>query len=330
MSKNVSIEFKEVPRFKAGSEEALEYLDEEGFVVFANVLDSIQTDKALSLMWDYLEELGTGIDRNDKDTWSDKYWPTAVHGGILPSYGVGHSKMQWYVRDIDDVKTCFASIWDTDDLLTSFDGITIWRPWTYQEEWKTNLGSDWLHIDQHPIGRPGKHCFQGVLNLMEVTRYTGGNVMIPKSHKRFELIPEHYEERLSRIHPSIDHFRFPKDDPLLSDTQPIVALMEPGDLMIWDSRTIHCSSHGIERPPNSDDLLRVGSLICMMPKSKSNTKVIEQRKEAVVNRTSTTNWSDRFINADEFPQILAVEDRQKYQWPAVPELNEKQRKLVGW
>ena len=330
MSKNVSIEFKEVPRFKAGSEEALEYLDEEGFVVFANVLDSIQTDKALSLMWDYLEELGTGIDRNDKDTWSDKYWPTAVHGGILPSYGVGHSKMQWYIRDVDEVKTCFASIWDTDDLLTSFDGITIWRPWTYQEEWKTNLGSDWLHIDQHPIGRPGKHCFQGVLNLMEVTRYTGGNVMIPKSHKRFELIPEHYEERLSRIHPSIDHFRFPKDDPLLSDTQPIVALMEPGDLMIWDSRTIHCSSHGIERPPNSDDLLRVGSLICMMPKSKSNTKVIEQRKEAVVNRTSTTNWSDRFINADEFPQILAVEDRQKYQWPAVPELNEKQRKLVGW
>ena len=69
MSKNVSIEFKEVPRFKAGSEEALEYLDEEGFVVFANVLDSIQTGKALSLMWDYLEELGTGIDRNNKETW---------------------------------------------------------------------------------------------------------------------------------------------------------------------------------------------------------------------------------------------------------------------
>ena len=33
------------------------------------------------------------------------------------------------------------------------------------EEWKTNLGTDWLHIDQHPLGRPGKHCFQGVLNF---------------------------------------------------------------------------------------------------------------------------------------------------------------------
>ena len=330
MAQNISIEFKKVPRFQAGSKDALDYLEEEGFVVFASVLDSHQTDHALDLLWDYLEELGTGIDRKNKDTWSDDRWPTAVHGGILPSYGVGHSKMQWYVRDIDDVKACFASIWDTEELLTSFDGITIWRPWTYKEEWKTNLGSDWLHIDQHPLGRPGKHCFQGVLNLTKVTEFTGGNVMVPKSHKRFERIPEEYKERLSRIHPSIDHFRFPKDDPLLSDTRPIVALMEPGDLMIWDSRTIHCSSHGIDRPPNPDDLLRVGSLICMMPKSKSNERVIEQRKEAVLNRTSTTNWSDRFINADEFPQILEIEDGDKFHWPDVPDLNEKQRKLVGW
>jgi len=68
----------------------------------------------------------------------------------------------------------------------------------------------------------------------------------------------------------------------------------------------------------------------MMPRSRSNEKVISKRKEAVNNRTSTTNWSDRFINADEFPQILAVEDRDKYKWPEVPELNQNQLKLVGW
>ena len=203
MSANIEIEFKEVPRFEPGSAESLNYLDEEGFVVYANVLDAQQTGCALGLMWDYLEGLSTGIDREDKNTWTDDRWPTAVHGGILPSYGVGHSEMQWYLRDVDKVSKCFASIWDTDELLTSFDGITIWRPWTYRKEWKTNLGTDWLHIDQHPVGRPGKHCFQGVLNLMEVTRYTGGNVMIPRSHKRFVAIPEQYEERLSRIHPSI-------------------------------------------------------------------------------------------------------------------------------
>lgn len=330
MSKNIDIEFKEVPRFSPGSSEALGYLDREGFVVYANVLDSRETGHALDLMWDYLEGLSTGIDRNDENTWADDRWPTAVHGGILPSYGIGHSKMQWFLRDVEKVKSCFASIWQTQELLTSFDGITVWRPWTYKEEWKTNFGSDWLHIDQHPIGRPGKHCFQGVLNLMEVTSSTGGNVMVPQSHKRFENIPTDYGDRLSRIHPSIDHFRFPKDDPLLADTQPIMALMKPGDLLIWDSRTIHSSSPGVDKPANSRDLLRAASLICMMPRHKTSDSVIEKRKEAVKNRTSTTNWTDRFINADEFPQILSVEDKGKYKLPPVPELNDNQMKLVGW
>ena len=209
---NIKIEYKEVPRWDPQDPKMSDYMDENGFAVVANALSGEETNTAIGLIWDYLEELGTGINRDDVATWDDDRWPTAVHGGILPSYGVGHSEMQWYLRDIDNVSKCFASIWDTDELLTSFDGITIWRPWTHREEWRTNLGTDWLHIDQHPLGRPGKHCFQGVLNLMEVTRHTGGNVMIPKSHKRFVSIPEQYEERLARIHPSIDHFRFPKDD----------------------------------------------------------------------------------------------------------------------
>ena len=52
------------------------------------------------------------------------------HGAILPSYGVGHSAAQWYIRDIPKVKQAFAQVWDTNELLVSFDGVTIWRPWT--------------------------------------------------------------------------------------------------------------------------------------------------------------------------------------------------------
>jgi len=68
----------------------------------------------------------------------------------------------------------------------------------------------------------------------------------------------------------------------------------------------------------------------MMPRAKSNPKVIAQRQKAVTNCTSTTNWSDRFINADEFPQIKAAENYDSYSWPDAPELNSNQRRLVGW
>ena len=327
---NISIKYTEVPRFEPGSQAGVEYLNEQGFVVFANALKTDQAAHAVTLLWDYLEELGTGIKRDDPSTWDSDRWPTAVHGGILPSYGIGHSAAQWYIRDAGSVQDCFAAIWETDDLLVSFDGVSIWRPWTYNANWKTNTGNSWLHIDQHPIGRPGKHCVQGLVNLLPSSPITGGNVVVPGSHKRFEHIPEQYSERLARIHPSIDHFRFPNDDPQLADTQPIMAHMEPGDLMLWDSRTIHCSSHGTGTPDNDTDLLRAASLICMMPRSKSNAKTIELRKQAVEKRTSTTNWSDCFVDADKFPEIVNAPNHDQYQWPPVPKLNPRQLQMVGY
>ena len=330
MQPNITIQYQAVPRFELGDMDAVAHLEEHGFVVFANALSAQEAEHAMSLLWDYLEELGTGIDRTDLGTWDDDRWPTAVHGAILPSYGVGHSTAQWYIRDIPKVKQAFAQVWDTDDLLVSFDGVTIWRPWTYKNNWRTNEGNSWLHIDQHPIGRPGKHCVQGLVNLLPTSESTGGNVVVPGSHKRFAQIPHEYEERLSRIHPSIDHFRFPNDDPGLKDVKPVMAEMAAGDLLLWDSRTIHCSAPGLKDPQSSPELLRAASLVCMMPRSKSNPDVIARRKAAVATRTSTTNWSDRFINADKFPQIIAVEDSDKYAWPPEPQLNHNQMRLVGW
>ncbi len=326
----IDIQFQDVPRFNPGDPQAEVFLEDQGYVVFAQALSQAQSDEALSLLWDYLEGLGTGIDRTDIATWDNNRWPTAVHGAILPSLGIGHSKAQWFIRDVAAVRQCFAQIWGTDELLVSFDGVSLWRPWQHNPDWRTNEGPSWMHIDQHPIGRPGKHCVQGLVNLLPCSAEVGGNVMVPTSHKRFADIPRQYEERLARIHPSIDHFRFPNNDPLLQDSQPIMPNLHPGDLLLWDSRTIHCSNPGNGTAPTVDGLLRAASLICMMPKSKSNPKVIERRKAAVAKLTSTTNWSDVFVDADQFPEILAAPNRDAYQWPEVPSLNTNQLRMVGW
>ena len=327
---SISIRYERVPRLQPGSPDSVAYLKEHGYVVIANALDLQQTQHALAGLWDYLEGLETGIDRLDSRTWGDDNWPTAVHGGILPSYGIGHCQAQWFIRDIPGVKKSFAALWGTDDLLVSFDGVSLWRPWSVDPSWKTNLGSSWLHIDQHPIGRPGRQCVQGLVNLLPTSESAGGNVIVPGSHRLFTEIPDLYAERLARIDPSIDHFRFPKEDPLFLDNEPITCHMEAGDLLLWDSRTVHCSSPGSGHEFPGNELVRAISLICMMPRSRSNEEVISRRKAAIAKKTSTTNWSDRFINADQFPQITAVANRQRYTWPAVPALNDNQLKLVGW
>jgi hypothetical protein len=206
------------PRFAPGSAESVAYLHEHGYAVIAGALSPDECAKALDLTWDYLEGLGTGVDRRDWTTWDDDRWPTAVHGGILPGHGIGHSAAQWFIRGVPAVKQVFAAVWDDDDLLVSFDGMALWRPWALKESWKTNRGGSWLHIDQHPITRPGMQCVQGLVNLLPTSPATGGNVLIPGSHRAFETIPDAYPVRLGRIPLEVDHFRFPADDPLLAGT----------------------------------------------------------------------------------------------------------------
>ena len=48
-----------------------------------------------------------------------------------------------------------------------------------------------------------------------MTEATGGNVMLPGSHRDFVNIPIKYEERLAKVPKTVDHFRYPSNDPLL-------------------------------------------------------------------------------------------------------------------
>ena len=51
------------------------HLDERGFVVFRSVLDQGEVARANELFFDYVEALGSGVDRNDVNTWGDDRWP---------------------------------------------------------------------------------------------------------------------------------------------------------------------------------------------------------------------------------------------------------------
>ena len=62
---NVEIEYEHVERFEPGSSESVAYLDQHGYVILKETLTKKEAEKTLKLLWDYLEDLGTGIDRNN-------------------------------------------------------------------------------------------------------------------------------------------------------------------------------------------------------------------------------------------------------------------------
>lgn len=166
----------EPPRFdiRTQQKEFLAYLDEHGYAVSAGVVPDDDTLKHLrGKMWDFLEAYpeGTPVRHSDPQTWNYHKWLPDSSNGIIFGYGFGHSDFMWELRLQPKVKETFEAIWDTANLLVSFDGGNVFRPWKRNFEWLTDSG--WWHVDQNaargPIRQGKVHvasCFRPLCSLV--------------------------------------------------------------------------------------------------------------------------------------------------------------------
>ena len=169
-------------------------------MVFRDVLEADEVDHALSLIWDALEGLNRGIDRHDPHSWASRRRrdPEPANGrgwiegdgglGLISAgmeeFGFTHSEACWYVRGVPALRDAFAAVLGTDDLEVSFDGLSLFRPWSFDPKWATESG--WFHHDRGPVGFEGASVdaptfVQGVLNLLPTSRGSGGNVCLSDS-----------------------------------------------------------------------------------------------------------------------------------------------------
>eukprot|EP00438_Fugacium_kawagutii_P021664 Skav223792 [mRNA] locus=scaffold575:461177:469481:+ [translate_table: standard] len=186
-----TVEFR-APRFTLENDtpQFLKYLEEHGYAVVASVAKEEDIQKARSLLWDFLETAppGTHVQRENVKSWGDRrYWLADPFNGIVRDFGFAQSDFMWHLRQLPLVKESFAAIWGTDDLLVSFDGGNIFRPWKYNPGWLTRGG--WFHCDQNAhLGAEsqGRVCVQGLVTLLDADRYSGGLVVVPGSHRKHE------------------------------------------------------------------------------------------------------------------------------------------------
>lgn len=118
-------QYQAVPRFAVGDQAVLDYLNENGFAVVGDVLSQGETTTALGKIWDFMEGMGTGIDRDDPATWSNEHWMENSNpgSGLMSQHGLGHSEALWYVRGLPAVKAVWTTLLGDDDLIVSFDGM---------------------------------------------------------------------------------------------------------------------------------------------------------------------------------------------------------------
>ena len=142
------VTYTAVPRLEPGSREAAEHLDREGFCVYKEVLAAAEVAHTLDLIWSFLEAQGTGVRRGEPATWADDDWsPSGGNPGLHSAYGLAQCEAAWYVRGKPRVQEVWAGCFGVrrDELITSFDGVSLLRPSGVNASWAVGAGN--FHID---------------------------------------------------------------------------------------------------------------------------------------------------------------------------------------
>eukprot|EP00051_Salpingoeca_urceolata_P012261 m.152094 g.152094 ORF g.152094 m.152094 type:complete len:256 (-) comp17430_c0_seq5:151-918(-) len=224
------------------------------------------------------------------DTWDNSRWPGAANLGFFQTHGGGQCDAAWFLRSRPNVKGAFASIWKTQELLTSFDTFICWRPWTSHSSWAPRV--ERLHCDQNPIKKKGFQCVQGMLPLLPVRPEGGGLQVVPGSHT------DDFQAKLARRIPFVtlgsDWCELTRKDELIGTGRLLLA--EPGDMILWDSRLVH-GGHvgtGVAEDKGSPSLARLALTVCMTPREKASEEVLELRRRAVREGLTLTHWPHEF------------------------------------
>lgn len=250
----------------------LGHLRGKGYCVIRAVGSDEQVRTARDLLWESIRERDGGTVRGDPETWNF----SVKQSGLVP--WLSQTAGAWAVRGWPGVKRAFAAVWETEELIVSMDAVIVWKPWWLKKGWRPM--SEGLHLDQNPFHKVGLECVQGMVPLLPVTAATGGLRVVPGSNQ------DEDKEEFRQEH---QHMKFsgdwcPCDDDYL---QKRAALLHacPGDLILWDSRTVHGGFVGSGQGEGSGDgqrpaeLARLAVTVAMTPRAWAGEHVLQRRLE---------------------------------------------------
>ncbi|GMG04658.1 unnamed protein product [Aspergillus oryzae] len=219
-----------------------------GCVVLKNVISPERAKYYADKQIEWLKNFELGFDENDESTWTAEHLPKSV----------------WEARTEPAIIEIFEKLWETKELLCSFDGINISLPRRKDLNW-----SPWPHCDQNPNRKGfGSAKLFDEFFAQKRDQYDHEDAPPPEL-KYMDLFLFHekdvkwFEERGCEL---------------------IKVNLEPGDFVLWDSRTMHYACF-----PEADQI-RHAQYICMTPKRFATEKALELKKTCFENYLGTTHW----------------------------------------
>lgn len=264
-------------------------LQRDGYAVVKGAIPSVRAEYYRHKALDWMLSFDSDLDLNNRETWVEENLP--VMNKIIRAfsgYGVCHEKFMWDVRLEPGVQDAFSKIWGTTELLSSFDGLNITLP----NRPDLSARAAWEHVDQSPLKR-GLQCVQGIVNLAPCGPEDGGLVVYPGSHNLFAEFFDTQTKSESWLPPK-DIYLFSKDQLEWWKERGITphkVCAEPGDLILWDSRTIHYGSD----PTEKGDQIRTVVYVTCMPANLASPEQLALKKKVFESYGSTTHWPHEHI-----------------------------------
>ncbi|KAK7190497.1 hypothetical protein PSPO01_03472 [Paraphaeosphaeria sporulosa] len=238
----------------------------DGYYVVKGVLPTEKAQSYVDRMFNWLESFPYGFKKDDKSTWNPKHLPDHIKGGMFYGYHCQHEKVLWDARTEPAIIDAFAKLWGTSDLLVSFDGMNFTLPAEHPPS------EPWPHVDQvrqTPLSRRSEGKSGGTTSLL-----LGSSRSSP--------------EKVGRgTWGSIDWFGFEKDEVTWFEDRGcelVKVCADPGDLILWDSRTIHYN-----KLPESQNL-RAVMYICYTPAAFASEEDRRKKVDYYNSKLGTTHW----------------------------------------
>jgi len=246
----------------------MEYLKKEGYVVIKNIINDTEHDVIVETFKEEFKTVSTKFDWKNTSTWIPGNSPMVWCKSSVVFNGFGQSETMWKLRINSKIQKPFKMIFNTDELATSYDGLSLFLT-------KKQKSVKWLHQDQR--SSDDRLSIQGSVNLMPVSEKDAGFVVVPKSHKTHITLPG-----------KVDWVMLDKADPHYHNAFKL--LIPANCLVLWNSKTIHANTHMTKKIM---EINRLTAYITYVPKSRQTPEIIEKRRAGYLSADTTSHWADR-------------------------------------
>ncbi|ORY86667.1 hypothetical protein BCR35DRAFT_302382 [Leucosporidium creatinivorum] len=259
---------------------------QNGYAVVKGVITQERAEDYVQQFHQWLEDFGLGYKRDDPSTIKEECLPIIHQKGLIQAYGAPHESFTWGVRSEPGVIDAFAKLFNTEDLIVSFDAVNV----SFPNRRDLPELKPWAHQDQDPE-RPGFRCVQGLVNLNPCGDNDGGLVVLKGGHRISQEYHDTFrdEER---------EFRWTNEMYLFKETglewlkekgyEWVKVNAEPGDLILWDSRVPHYNA-----APKGDNV-RFVVYTCYAPVSTATQEELLQKKALFENTKGHSHWPQGF------------------------------------